>query len=255
MRPLILITNDDGGSAPGIKSLISFMKEIGEVVVVAPTTPQSGMAHSITVRHPLRLYKINSEKHHIEYHCSGTPVDCVKLALDKILTRKPDLLVSGINHGSNSSINVIYSGTVSAAVEGAILNIPSIAFSVLEYTFDIDFEPYKKYIIDIAKNVLNNGLPERICLNVNIPFIKASEIKGIRACRQAIGYWAEEFEKRTDPSHMDYYWIKGIYKNCDAGEDTDEWALRNNYISIVPITTDFTMHQAIQNIKNWNLNV
>ncbi len=254
-RPLILVTNDDGRTAPGIRSLIEFMNEIGEVIVVAPKHPQSGMAHSITVRDPLRLKRITTSNHHAEYECSGTPVDCVKLALDKIVDRKPDLLVSGINHGSNASINVIYSGTVSAAIEGAILNIPSIAFSILEFSFDINFTHYKKHIQTIAKNVLSNGLPERICLNVNIPYVIESDIKGIKICRQAIGYWAEEFEKRTDPNNTDYYWIKGMYKNIDPGIDTDEWALNNNYISVVPVTSDFTKHHAIDSLKKWDLNV
>ena len=245
MRPLILVTNDDGGSAPGIRNLIDFMTEIGETVIVAPANPQSGMSHSITVRDPIRLKKIKTNNHHSEYECSGTPVDCVKLALDQILTRKPDLIVSGINHGSNASINVIYSGTVSAAIEGAIMSIPSVAFSILDYSWENDYSQYEKFVQSIVRNVLENGLPERICLNVNIPFIDAAKIKGIKICRQAIGYWDEEFVNRTDPSKSDYYWIKGLYKNCDAGEDTDEWALKNNYISVVPVTTDYTQHDSI----------
>ncbi len=247
-KPVILVTNDDGIMAPGIRHLIKLMSSLGEVVVVAPDKPQSGMGHAITITTPLRLEHIVINEKQVEYSCSGTPVDCVKLAVNKILHKKPDLLVSGINHGSNSSINVIYSGTMSAAVEGSIENIPSIGFSLLDYSFDTDFHPSDKFMLAIAAKVLKNGLPERTCLNVNIPITK--KIKGVKVCRQAHAYWADEYDERKDPHHNKYYWLTGEFVNDDKGKDTDEWALKNGYISVVPVQYDFTAHHAISKLKN-----
>ena len=247
-RPKILITNDDGIMAPGIRHLINLMKEIGDVVVVAPDKPQSAMGHAITIATPLRIEHIIIDGKNKEYSCSGTPVDCVKLAVSKILHGKPDLLVSGINHGSNASINVIYSGTMSAAVEGAIENIPSIGFSILDFSFDVDFTPADKYILSVAQKVLTGGLPSNTCLNINIPVSK--KIKGVKICRQSLGYWADEYIERKDPHHKNYYWLTGNFITDDKGKDTDEWALKNEYISVVPIQYDFTAHNAISQIKN-----
>jgi 5'-nucleotidase len=247
-KPLILITNDDGIMSPGIRQLIKLMRMLGDVIVVAPDKPQSAMGHAITIADPLRLQQMHIDGKHIEYGCSGTPVDCVKLAVDKILFGKPDMLVSGINHGSNSSINVIYSGTMSAAVEGAIENIPSIGFSILDYAYDADFVPSEKYILSIAKKVLKNGLPKGICLNVNIPMAK--KINGIKVCRQALASWDDEYFERKDPHHKSYYWLTGEFINNDKGKDTDEWALKNNFISVVPVLYDFTAHNAIPHLKN-----
>ena len=247
-RPIILITNDDGIMAPGIRHLIKLMRTIGDVVVVAPDKPQSAMGHAITIATPLRLEYIVVEGKQKEYSCSGTPVDCVKLAVNNILHGKPDLLVSGINHGSNASINVIYSGTMSAAVEGAIENIPSIGFSILDFSFDVDFTPADKYILSVTRKVLKSGLPTHTCLNINIPIIK--DIKGIKICRQSLGYWADDYFERKDPHHKNYYWLTGKFINNDKGKDTDEWALKNGYISVVPIQYDFTAHHAISLIKN-----
>lgn len=247
-RPVILVTNDDGIMAPGIRHLVKLMRTIGEVVVVAPDKPQSGMGHAITISTPLRLEKVVIVGKDIEYSCSGTPVDCVKLAVSKILFGKPDLLVSGINHGSNSSINVIYSGTMSAAVEGAIESIPSIGFSILDYRFDADFHPADHYILSIAKKILQDGVPTGACLNVNIPLVK--KIKGVRVCRQADAYWADGYDVREDPHHKNYYWLTGEFINNDKRKDTDEWALKNGYISIVPVQYDFTAHNAIAQIKD-----
>ncbi len=247
-KPVILVTNDDGIMAPGIRHLIKLMRTIGDVVVVAPDKPQSGMGHAITIATPLRLERIVIDGKRMEYSCSGTPVDCVKLAVNKILFGKPDLLVSGINHGSNASINLIYSGTMSAAVEGAIENIPSIGFSILDYLFDADFAPADMHILSIARKVLKNGVPERTCLNVNIPMTK--KIKGIKICRQAFASWADSYDERKDPHHKKYYWLTGDFVNNDKGKDTDEWALKNGYISIVPVQYDFTAHHAISQIKN-----
>ena len=254
-KPVILVTNDDGIMAPGIRNLISFMLELGEVVVVAPDKGQSGMGHAVTISQPLRLEKISANGTHIEYSCSGTPVDCVKLAVSKVLHRKPDIIVSGINHGSNSSINVIYSGTMSAAIEGAMEGIPSIGFSLIDYRFDADFASSRNYIHLIVKNVLKHGLPIGTCLNVNIPKVKENQIKGVRICRQANANWVEEFDHRQDPHGKDYYWLTGRFQLHEDVDDTDEWALANNYISIVPVHFDFTAHKIIPTLKNWNFNV
>ncbi|WP_303317012.1 5'/3'-nucleotidase SurE [Flavivirga abyssicola] len=254
-KPLILVTNDDGISAPGIRTLISIMNTIGEVVVVAPDSPQSGMGHAITLDSTLyaeRVYMDDGPQ--IEYSCSGTPADCVKLAIRELLDRKPDLCVSGINHGSNSSINVIYSGTMSAAIEAGIEGIPAIGFSLLDYTWNAHFEASKSYVKTITEQLLNNGLPNDIVLNVNIPNILKEDIKGIKICRQAKANWVEEFDKRKTPQGKDYYWLSGKFVNLDGGEDTDEWALEQGYVSVVPIQFDLTAHQFIKTLKTWNLN-
>uniref|UniRef100_UPI0040489FBA 5'/3'-nucleotidase SurE n=1 Tax=Flavobacterium sp. TaxID=239 RepID=UPI0040489FBA len=253
-RPLILVTNDDGIIAPGIRTLISVMKELGEVVVVAPDSPQSAMGHAITINDTLKLTKVQIDKEvEKEYSCSGTPVDCVKIAVNEILKRKPDLCVSGVNHGSNSSINVIYSGTMSATVEAGIEGIPAIGFSLLDYSWDADFEPIKSHIKKIASEVLKNGLPEGVILNVNFPKLAKEDIKGTKICRQAKAMWQEEFDKRTNPHGKDYYWLTGKFVNLDKGTDTDEWALENGYISIVPVQFDLTAHHAMQQLNSWDL--
>jgi len=254
-KPLILVTNDDGINAPGIRTLIELMNTIGDVCVVAPDSPQSGMGHAITINDTLYCeeIKVAENEPQKEYSCSGTPADCVKIAVNEILKRKPDLCVSGINHGSNSSINVIYSGTMSAAVEAGTQGIPSIGFSLLDYSLDADFEPAKKYIIKIVEQYLNNGLQKGVVLNVNIPKLPEKEIKGIKVCRQANAHWEEKFDKRTNPLGRDYYWLTGNFVNEDTGEDTDEWALQNGYVSVVPIQFDLTAHHVIKNINNWEL--
>lgn len=254
-KPLILVTNDDGILAPGIRALIDVMQTIGNVVVVAPDKPQSAMGHAITINNTLFLDKISKKNDIItEYSCSGTPVDCVKLAVNEILKRKPDLCVSGINHGSNSSINVIYSGTMSAAVEAGIEGIPAIGFSLLDYDWNADFEPIKSFIKKITLETLYNKLPEGVILNVNFPKLKEKDIKGIKICRQAKALWVEKFDKRQTPFGKDYYWLSGEFVNQDKGEDTDEWALENGYISVVPVQFDLTAHHAMQQLNTWSLN-
>ncbi len=254
-KPLILVTNDDGVSAPGIRALISVMSEIGTVVVVAPDSPQSATGHSITINDTLYINKISKDDAAIlEYSCSGTPVDCVKLAVNEILKRKPDLCVSGINHGSNSSINVIYSGTMSAAVEAGIEGVPAIGFSLLDYGWNANFEPIKSFIKSITLEVLEKGLPESVVLNVNFPKLEEKDIKGIKVCRQAKAIWTEKFDKRQTPQGRDYYWLTGEFINQDNGEDTDEWALANGYISLVPVQFDLTAHHTIQQLNTWNWN-
>ena len=254
-KPLILVTNDDGILAPGIRALIDVMQQIGEVVVVAPDKPQSAMGHAITINNMLFLNNVTSDGSEIvEYSCSGTPVDCVKLAVNEILKRKPDLCVSGINHGSNSSINVIYSGTMSAAVEAGIESIPAIGFSLLDYDWNADFDAAKSFIKKIALHVLENGLSNGVILNVNLPKLKENKIKGIKICRQAKAIWMEKFDKRSTPQGKDYYWLSGEFVNLDTGEDTDEWALAHGYISVVPVHYDMTAHYAIQELNTWNIN-
>lgn len=254
-KPLILVTNDDGINAPGIRTLISIMNTLGEVVVVAPDSPQSGMGHAITLNSTLYAEQVFiDDGPQKEYSCSGTPADCVKIAIREILDRTPDLCVSGINHGSNSSINVIYSGTMSAAVEAGIEGIPAIGFSLLDYTWKANFEASKPYVKTIAEKVLKEGLPNGIVLNVNVPNVSAEKINGIKISRQAKANWVEEFDKRKNPQGRDYYWLSGKFVNLDTGEDTDEWALENNYISVVPIHFDLTAHHFIKKLKIWNLN-
>jgi len=253
-KPLILIVNDDGITAPGIKALKEVADTIGEVIVVAPDSPQSGMGHAITLNKPLRLHKSNVFNDDTSYECSGTPADCVKIAVNKVLKRKPDLCISGINHGSNSSINIIYSGTMSAAVEAALEGIPSIGFSLLDYSWEADFSEAKKFIQIIINQVLTNKLADNTLLNVNIPAKSKENIKGIKICRQAFANWEEEFDERKDPHNISYYWLTGKFVNKDKGQDTDEWALANNYVSIVPVKFDLTAHQGINHINQyWTL--
>ena len=253
-KPVILVTNDDGITAPGITTLVEIMQDFGDVIVVAPDSPQSGMGHAITVTEPLRLERVRTFGDVEAYQCSGTPVDCVKLAVDVILHKKPDLCVSGINHGSNSSINVIYSGTMSAAMEASIEGILAMGVSLLDYEFEADFAATRKYVKVIAGQVLQNGLPKATLLNVNIPAGSVKQIKGIKICRQAVAKWEEEFDERKDPHGKKYWWLTGKFVNFDKGQDTDEWALANKYVSVVPVQYDLTAHHGIAYINNrWNL--
>ncbi len=250
--PLILVTNDDGVHAPGIKKLIEIVRPFGNVVVVAPDEGRSGMSHAITIKYPIRVHKLKEEPAFTLYSCSGTPVDCVKLAIDQLLPTKPDIILSGINHGSNSSISIVYSGTMAAAMEGVLHGIPSVGFSLLDYSIHADFSHTSLYIEEIVNNVLINGLPENICLNVNFPIASENAIKGLRICRQARGIWKGEYEKRTDPHKRDYFWLTGYFNNFEAeAADTDEWALQNNYISMVPVRVDLTSHSSIQKLKGF----
>lgn len=254
-KPLILVTNDDGITAPGIRALISVMKTIGDVVVVAPDSPQSGMGHAITINSTLHIEQVTiDDGNQKEYSCSGTPADCVKLGVKEILKRKPDLCVSGINHGSNSSINVIYSGTMSAAIEAGVEDIPAIGFSLCNYNWSANFEHCMSFVKTIAENVLEHGLDSGTVLNVNFPNLEYKDIKGIKVCRQARANWEEEFDKRQNPYGKDYYWLTGKFVNLDLGEDTDEWALEHGFVSVVPIHFDLTAHRSIQKLNSWNLN-
>ncbi len=256
-RPLILVSNDDGITSTGIRNLVEVVKELGEVIVVAPDSPQSGMGHAITVGDTLRL----NESHIFEgvkaYECSGTPADCVKMARHFVLKdnhRQPDLVVSGINHGSNTSISVLYSGTMSAAIEGAIEGTPAIGFSLCDYSHKADFSHTAEYVRKIVKQVLAKGLPKGTALNVNIPPKRNENIKGIRICRQANAKWVEDFDQRFDPNGRSYFWMTGNFVNFDKGEDNDEWAIANNYVSVVPCQFDLTAHQAISLLnEQWDI--
>lgn len=239
-QPLILITNDDGITAPGIRCLVEAVKDLGKIVVVAPDSPQSGMGHAVTIGEPLRLYKVSVFEGIESWQSSGTPVDCVKLARDKILERKPDICLSGINHGANHSVNIIYSGTMSAAMEAAIEGIPSAGFSLMNHNYDADFTLSGKIAREVAKKMLSNTLDPHTLLNVNIPDVAAEQYKGIRVCRQAYAKWIEEFDERVDPNGKKYYWMTGRFESMDTGTDTDVEALQEGYVSIVPVTYDLT---------------
>ena len=244
-KPLILVTNDDGFQAPGIRNLVNIMLELGNVVMVAPDQGRSGQGHAITVNTPLRHQLLKESPDLKEIAVNGTPVDCVKLALNQFLPTVPDLLVSGINHGGNSSVNILYSGTMAAVLEGCMENIPSIGFSLCDYAHDADFLSSASYIREIALQVLKHGMPKGVCLNVNIPAIPKEDIKGVLTTRQGQGRWEEEFDARLDPRGRPYYWIQGYFSGNVSEEGTDEWALANGYISVMPVTYDLTAHQMI----------
>jgi 5'-nucleotidase len=250
-RPLILVTNDDGIFAPGITFLAKIASRFGRIIVVAPDKPQSGMGHAITINSTLRIQKTNYHTAEQEFSCSGTPVDCVKMAVNNILKKRPDLVLSGINHGSNSSINVIYSGTMSAAIEGALEGTPSIGFSLCDYAMEADFSQAEKFIAKIIEESLKKPMPKGVCLNVNIPKLKAEDFKGIKVVRQAKANWVEKFEERKDPYGRDYYWLTGDFVNFEPeSTDTDEWALANGYISVVPTQADLTAHAHLSKLQN-----
>ena len=252
--PIILITNDDSIVAPGIKALVEAVTGLGRIVVVAPDKPQSGMGHAITIGHPLRLQKVSYIDGVEAYTCSGTPVDCVKLAVDKVLHRKPDICLSGINHGANHSINVIYSGTMSAAMEASIEGIPSAGFSLLDYTMEADFSASKIYVRKVAELLLGKKIDKHLLLNVNIPLATPDLIKGMKICRQAYAKYVEDFDERKDPHGKQYYWLTGEFVNFDKGKDTDVWALANNYVSVVPVQFDLTNYKLKTKLETtWHL--
>lgn len=248
-KPVILVTNDDGYMAPGIQNLVEAVKDLGKVVVVAPDKPQSGMGHAITIGQPLRLHKVNTFGDIEAYACTGTPVDCVKLAVDKVLHRKPDICVSGVNHGANHSINVIYSGTMSAAVEAAIESIPSAGFSLLDFSIEADFSGARKYARMVVEKMLSTKMEQHTVLNVNIPAMPANLLKGLKICRQAYAKYEEDFIERQDPHGRMYYWLTGEFVNFDKGKDTDVWALANGYVSVVPVQFDLTHYKQKEKLQ------
>jgi 5'-nucleotidase len=250
-KPLILVVNDDGIFAPGIRALIEVVQEIGEVVIVAPDSPQSAKGHALTISDPIRLNQDKKNFPHLQaYACSGTPVDCVKIAKHVVLKgRQIDLCVSGVNHGSNASINILYSGTMSAAMEASVEGIPSIGFSLLDFSFDADFEPCKPFIKQMCEFMLRNTLKAKL-LNVNIPKLPLSKIKGVKACRQAEARWIEEFQENRDPIGRPYYWLTGKFVNLEEeATDTDVWALNNGYVSVVPSFHDLTDYKGLEELK------
>lgn len=253
-RPIILVTNDDGVNAPGILNLVEAVKDLGQVVVVAPDKPQSGMGHAITIGIPLRLSQVHTFGDVEAWQCSGTPVDCVKLAVDKILHRKPDICLSGINHGANHSINVIYSGTMSAAMEASIERIPSIGFSLLDASVEADFTASRYYVHKIVNSLLRKKNNRHLLLNVNIPAVPQELMNGIKVCKQAYAKYDESFDERNDPSGKNYYWLTGEFKNFDKAEDADVWALDHNYVSVVPVQFDLTDYKLKKELEeNWEI--
>lgn len=253
-KPLIFVTNDDGIGAKGLNSLLEILRPIARILVVAPEEGQSGMSHAITMNRPLYMRGVKNEDGLSVYACSGTPVDCVKIAFDSVMAGKemPALIISGINHGSNSAINVLYSGTMGAAIESSLYGIPALGFSLLDHDPDADFSGALNIIPRIIKKVLNSEIDLPYCLNVNIPNIPYDEIRGIRVCRQNKGFWREEFERRQDPRGRDYYWLTGFFHNLEAeATDTDEWALNNGYVSVVPIQVDMTNFRQLKYMKDW----
>ena len=253
-QPTILITNDDGITAPGIRNLVEAVKDLGKIIVVAPDKAQSGMGHAITIGHPLRMNKVEMFEGVEAWQTSGTPVDCVKLAVDKILHGKPHICLSGINHGANHSINVIYSGTMSAAMEASIESIPSIGFSLMDYSYEADFTAARHYIKKIVSSLLQKKMDKHLLLNVNIPSIPLELIKGVKICKQAYAKYVEDFEERKDPHGKKYYWLTGEFINFDKSKDTDVWALENNYVSVVPVQFDLTNYTLKAQLeKNWKI--
>ena len=249
MRPLILITNDDGFAAKGLRTLDEIAQEFGDVVVMAPESNNSGQSHSITPTRPLRVRTVKESEGLNVYACDGTPVDCVKLALEYFCPRKPDLVLSGINHGSNSSINVLYSGTMDAVIEATICGYNAIGFSLLNHSHEADFGGCEPFVRTIVADVLANGLPENVSLNVNIPNLPKDQIKGIRVCHEARTQWLDSFERRIDPIGRPYWWLTGKFVCNELQEGSDEWALRNGYVSIVPTHPDFTNYPAIAPLR------
>ena len=253
-KPLILITNDDGYSAPGLNALIDMVSEFARVIAVAPEISQSGKSHAITMDHPLFIRKVRQDKDILVYACSGTPTDCVKLAFDRILQERPVLTLSGINHGSNSAISVIYSGTIGAAAEASYYGIPAVGLSLIDHNTMADLTAAVEYSKRIILDLINrNDLPKPLCLNVNIPAIGIESIKGIKLCRQTRGVWIEEFEQRFDPKGREYYWLGGEFHDREDGDrtETDQWALNNGYVSVVPVEMyDMTSYSTLELLKD-----
>lgn len=253
-KPLILISNDDGINAKGINELVKAIKGLGEIIVVAPDGPRSGFACAITSESPIRYYSVKEEKELKIYKCTGTPVDCIKLALHTIVNRKPDIIIGGINHGDNSSVNVHYSGTMGIVIEGCLKGIPSVGFSLCDHSANADFTPMFPYIRNIINNVLINGLHSGVCLNVNFPNIK--EFKGVKICHQTKGVWTKEWIECNHPRGGNYYWLTGEYKNLEQDNiDTDHWAMSNGYVAITPTKIDVTAYEVIDELEKWNFKV
>ncbi len=252
-KPFILISNDDGYHSKGIRSLVDMVGDLGRVLVVAPESARSGFSCAFSATEPLRLKRRKDIGEAEVWSCTGTPVDCVKIALDQFCRdRKPDLVIGGINHGDNASVNAHYSGTMGVTLEGCMKYIPSLAFSLCDHSADADFEPLRPYVRQIVGQVLQEGLPMGTCLNVNFP--KLAEFRGVKVCRMAHGTWGHEVEKRQHPCGYDYFWMTGSYTNDEPESiDTDNWALNHGYVAITPTTIDMTAYDAMEMVNNWNL--
>lgn len=248
---LIFLTNDDGYASHGMQALIGMARRFGRVVAVAPEEPQSGMSQAFTMSRPLFLRKVSEEPGVTVYAFSGTPVDCVKMAFDHLLAgERVDLVVSGINHGTNSAVNILYSGTMGAAIEGSFYGCPSVGLSVDDHSPDADFEGAVRYGGRILERVLEGDLRMPLCLNVNVPAIPAEEIRGIRVCRQTAGYWRERFVRHEDPRGREYFWLTGEYVNTEPdAEDSDEWALHHGYVAVVPVQVDLTDYRRMEELR------
>lgn len=249
-RPLILVTNDDGINARGIRTLAEFLIPLGDVVVVAPDGARSGQSAAITVKEPLRMAMVENREGYKAFKTTGTPVDCVKLALNVLFADRPDLVVSGINHGSNSGVSVIYSGTMGAVFEGVVNGIPSIGFSLCSFDADADFSICSEVVETLCSRALKNGMPEDMGLNVNIPSTK--HLEGMKVCRAARGRWTAEYDSRIDPMGRPYYWLTGYFDNAEPdAPDTDEYVMAHNYASVVPVTPDRSLSEIDPRVVEW----
>ena len=249
-KPLILISNDDGVISKGISALIRFLRPLGDIVVMAPDSPRSGVGCAVSINEPVQYQQVRKDVGLSVYKCSGTPVDCIKLAFYTVLDRQPDIIIGGINHGDNSSVNVHYSGTMGAVIEGAIRGIPSVAFSLCDHDADADFDPAGPYIRDIVEKVLQRGLPANTCLNVNFP--KAKELKGVRICEQAKGIWVNEWESFAHRGDSKFFWMAGEFQQTDPeNENSDRWALENGYVAITPTMVDMTARELMSDLQSW----
>ncbi len=249
MRPYVLISNDDGVDAPGINFLIDTLRPVADILVMAPDSARSGFSCSITSAHPITYKVLRKEEGLTVCSCSGTPTDCVKMALNLFKEREFDLVIGGINHGDNSSVNAHYSGTMGVAIEGALQGYPSIAFSLCNHRTDADFAPLRPYLVDLMFKAIAAGLPPFTCLNVNFPL--APKFKGVKVCRMAKSRWQNEVEHRTHPYGGDYYWLVGECRELEPqATDTDRWALANGYVAITPTQLDVTAYALVDALKN-----
>ena len=247
-RPLILITNDDGFRAKGIRTLTNYLKDVADIVVFAPDQPQSGMSSAITSINPLRYFLYKEEQNVTTYVCNGTPVDCVKLAMN-VLDKKPDIIFSGINHGSNAAISVLYSGTMGAAIEGCVFGIPSVGISLCDFGSEADFSQSGIIATKIAEQIWKENLPKGVCLNVNVP---KGVVKGLQIATQTQGKWTSEYYASKDAAERDVFWLRGYFDNWEKeNEKSDEWALTNGYAAVVPVKIDMTHYEAIEQLKHW----
>ena len=250
-RPLILITNDDGYAAKGLRKLVTLMRTLGDVVLISTDEVMSAKSHSCTIRDRLYVRLVQQEECFTEYRCNGTPVDCVKLAYQKLCERQPDLVVSGINHGMNAATTVVYSGTIGAVIEACMNGLTAIGYSLFSLDPDADFDHLDTAILEITKKVLAEGLPKGVCLNVNFPKRGEEPLKGIKVCRQAACRWVELFKDKFDENGEQFYDLEGTFESDDVMPDTDLWALQHNYASLVPTCFDWTAHAQIEPMKEF----